>query len=169
MFRMIQGLVRAYESLVPPSEPLCRHGFGVWLCDVCPEPPARLLSGDRWSKLEVGRPAPPVRRGYQSTGATACSHRPGGQAEASRCEAVGEPNPGACSCCGGPVSSGPGAALLCPVCRLGRPHLGGGGHLVRLALDLGARPAGKTFGTELREVEDSRVGNLPVLAGTAGR
>lgn len=70
-----------------------------------------------------------------------CPHRPPGEIEERWERADGAVDLFACGCCGGPVL--PSAWVwedgLCPVCRDGHPYAQGSGHLVRLALDLGAK------------------------------
>jgi hypothetical protein len=70
---------------------------------------------------------------------TTCPHRPPGEVEDRWAHGDGGPNPHACACCGTRVQPDLWAGGLCPVCRDGRPVKEGSGHLVRLALDMGAR------------------------------
>ena len=68
----------------------------------------------------------------------ACQHRPPGEAdELWGLEAWGE-HPCMCRCCCGPARSDPFGDAICPTCRIGEAAPPKGGHLVRMALDLGA-------------------------------
>ena len=35
MIEIIKTLLSAYGQLVPDPEPMCCHGFGVVICDIC--------------------------------------------------------------------------------------------------------------------------------------
>jgi DNA-binding transcriptional ArsR family regulator len=72
---------------------------------------------------------------------TSCLHRPPGEVEDRWTRGIGGDDPHVCRCCGGPVRPDSWAEGLCSVCRNGRRVADGRGHLVRLALDLGARLA----------------------------
>jgi len=65
-----------------------------------------------------------------------CQHRPPGEVEDRWAHHDGSPDPAICACCGGPVAPDQWQDGLCAVCRNGQPV---SGHLVRLALDLGAK------------------------------
>jgi len=69
-----------------------------------------------------------------------CPHRPPGEVEDGWAHGDGGPSPCACACCGASVRPDLWQDGLCAVCRNGQPVKEGSGHLVRLALDLGARP-----------------------------
>jgi len=69
-------------------------------------------------------------------GAT-CPHRPLCEVEDRWRHA--DPDAHACACCGGPVGPDQWQDGLCAVCRNGQQVKEGSGHLVRLALDMGAR------------------------------
>lgn len=68
-----------------------------------------------------------------------CPHRPPGEIKGRWENADGTVDLFACGCCGGPVRSDQWQDGLCTVCRNGRPMKAGSGHLVRLALDMGAQ------------------------------
>lgn len=73
-----------------------------------------------------------------------CFHRPGHEAGARWLYGDGGPDPDRCTCCGAPVRPDAYVGGLCPVCLRGYPHAQGSGHLLRLALDLGARPLARS-------------------------
>ena len=68
-----------------------------------------------------------------------CPHRPPGEVEDSWAHGDGGPSPCACACCGASVRPDLWTDGLCPPCRNGRRVKDGSGHLLRLALDLGAK------------------------------
>lgn len=68
-----------------------------------------------------------------------CPHRPLGEVEDRWAHGGGGPDPAVCQCCGGPVAPDQWQDGLCAVCRNGQPVKEGSGHLVRLALDMGAK------------------------------
>jgi hypothetical protein len=71
---------------------------------------------------------------------TPCPHRPPGEVEDRWAHHDGGPDACICACCAGPVHPDFQTDGLCSVCRNGRQVKEGSGHLVRLGLDLGARP-----------------------------
>jgi hypothetical protein len=71
-----------------------------------------------------------------------CAHRPAGEVEDRWAHGDGGPDPCICACCGAPVHPDLWIDGLCPPCRNGQQAKAGSGHLVRLALDLGAREVG---------------------------
>jgi hypothetical protein len=69
----------------------------------------------------------------------ACPHRLPGEVEDRWAHGGGRSDAAVCRCCGFRVRADLWAGGLCPVCRDGRPARVGSGHLLRLALDLGAK------------------------------
>jgi len=73
-------------------------------------------------------------------GAPTCPHRPPGEVEDRWQHGDAGDDPHACGCCGAPVRAEQWHAdFLCSVCRNGRQAKAGSGHLVRLAVELGAK------------------------------
>ena len=70
--------------------------------------------------------------------AAPCSHRPPGEVEDRWAHGDGGPDAHVCRCCGGSVHPDLWIDGLCPPCRNGQLAKDGSGHLVRLALDMGA-------------------------------
>ena len=84
-------------------------------------------------KVILGRETP-------ADGSPVCPHRPPGEADDRWAHGDGGPDSHVCRCCGASVRPELWADGLCSVCRNGQRAKEGSGHLVRLALDLGARP-----------------------------
>ena len=82
---------------------------------------------------------PPTEPEDQSPAAP-CPHRPPGEVEDRWRHHDGGSDACICACCTGPVHPDLQTDGLCSVCRNGQPVRAGSGHLVRLALDQGARP-----------------------------
>lgn len=93
----------------------------------------------RWRAIPDSRSYIGKESGIVS-GATlsSCPHRLAGEVEDRWARGIGEGDPNACRCCGGSVQPELWVDGLCPVCRDGRPVKAGSGHLLRLALDMGA-------------------------------
>ena len=109
----------------PPKEPVSDT-------KTAPEgPPVAVLHTDQH---EVDTPTPTH---------PPCPHRPLGEVEDRWQHGAGGDDPHACACCGGPVAPEHWQDGFCPVCRNGQQVKAGSGHLVRLALDMGATPVEK--------------------------
>ena len=126
-----------------------REGFGpggrsVWEMPSTPHSPPNSHTIETWRTMDASDTKPPQETdGLAEYGEAApvpvCTHRPPGEVE-DRCQHHdGGPDPHACACCGAPVHADQWQDDLCPVCRDGRPVKEGSGHLVRLALDMGAK------------------------------
>lgn len=95
----------------------------------------------RWRAIPDSRSYIDKESGIVSDEAPAgsCPHRPPEEAEGRWARVAATDDPHVCRCCGGHVRTDLWVDGLCPVCRNGRPVKEGSGHLVRLALDLGAK------------------------------
>jgi len=81
----------------------------------------------------------PHRQGAQHL-ESCCPHRPPSEVGERWARVTAAQDPHVCACCGGPVRPDLwGKDALCTVCRNGRAAKEGSGHMVRAALDMGAR------------------------------
>jgi len=143
------NLPKSNRTVEPPSqgraESYLESRFGAVQHTVqCPVEPSVEPSEQLCLNTEVAGQEAAVQRfnaNQEDTSAslaTQCPHRPPGEVEDRRAYRVGDDHSHVCTCCGGTVRPDLLVDGLCPVCRNGRPVKEGSGHLVRLALDMGA-------------------------------